>query len=517
MLIFIWRLISIPLIFLKYLVKNTYIDEFGAQQELDNPARLRFVFEDLGGVFMKFGQILAMRFDILPMSYAEALLNLLDNAHTVENDKMFDVFFNETGEDIREVFENLDETPISTASFAQVYKGTHEGEIVVIKIQKPDVEKYISSDLILLSFFAYIIDIVGILKAVSVKEIVSQLKEWVGNELNYTIEACNAQTIYDHAKKHDLENVIIPKIYHEFTTERIIVQEFLDGFQVNKIIKGLMIDRDGTIKMLEKNDIDLLEVSKLFIRDIMRQYFIDGIFHADPHPANLMLLSGNKIGYVDFGIIGKLKYNNLELLRYIKGASELEFSEAAKGMVNFIGIRAKQELGSILEKPKMKKFYDIIMEFITERLTDDFKPIINDWHFNTGNKALDLKDRSSAVIFLKTVKTIEKYYMKFPSDVIAFMRALLILDMVCLKMTDEFDMIKAINLFFGSYTLERAQRMSSSHIEEMDRIHGIKNIAAREEYIKEREYNVRERFIDIAYALAERYPELYNKIKKIRI
>lgn len=515
--IFISRIFTIPIILLKYSVKRTYVDQFGTRQKLDNPIRLRLIFEDLGGVFIKFGQILAMRFDLIPMSYARALLNLLDNDRIVPNDRMFNVFLDETGKDIRDVFDNFNEKSIATASFAQVYKGTYKKEPIVIKIQKPNTEKYISSDLAILGLFSYVIDKIGILRAVSMKEVVFQMREWLKDELDYTIEACNAQTIYDHTNKHNLKDVVIPKIYHELSTKRVLVQEFLDGFQANKIINNLITDPEKTKRILKENNIDLLEVSNFFLRDIMRQYFIDGFFHADPHPANLIIFPGNKIGYIDFGIIGKLKYNNFGMLKYIKGSVDLEFNFAAKGIVDFIEIRTKGELGGTLDKKNVKKLHDIVLEFIVNKLTEDFKPITNDWHFYTGNKELDLKKRSSAVTFLKVVKSVEKYYMKFPPDVIAFIRALLIIDMVCLKLTDDFNMIKAINSFFERHTLDEVKTMSASHMVEVERIHEIRYTEANLERTQDREYEAREKFIDIVYALAEKYPELYNKIKRIKI
>lgn len=515
--ILIKRVFLIPIILLKYAVKKTYIDECGRGQKLTNPIRLRFVFEDLGGVFMKFGQILAMRFDILPIDYAVSLLNLLDNAPKAQDEKMFSVFFNETGKDIRKVFNNFSEVSISTASFAQIYKGSYKGEIVIIKIQKPNAQKYISSDLLLLGFFATIIDGIGVLKAVSMKKVIFQLKEWLREELDYTIETCNNQTIYDHAKKHNLKDVIVPKVYHEFATRRVLVQEFLNGFQVNKIINNLIKDPEKTNGVLKENNIDPLKVSDLFIRDMMRQYFIDGFFHADPHPTNLMIFPGNKIGYMDFGIIGKLEYDNYGMLKYIRGSANLEFHFAAKGIMDFIEVYARRKLGGALDKQSFKRIFDIIIEFITDQLTEDIKPITNDWHFYTGSKDAGLEKRSSAATFLKVVKAIEKYHMKFPPDVIAFIRALLIVDMVCLKLANDFNMINAINSFFKSYSIEEIENISARHMEEMERVHEIRYIDENTEYIRDKEYFEKEKFIDIAYALAEKYPDLYNDIKSVRI
>lgn len=515
--ILIKRIFIIPVIFLKYTIKRSFVDEFGEKQKLTNPTRLRFVFQDLGGVFMKFGQILAMRFDILPMDYAVSLLNLLDNAPKVSDEKMFHIFKNETGKDIGEVFSNFTATSIATASFAQVYKGTYNGEVVIIKIQKPNARKYIKSDLLLLGFLTIIIDWVGILKAVSMQEVLFQLKEWLREELDYTIETCNNQTIYDHVKKHKLKNVIIPKVYHEFATKKVLVQGFLNGFQVNKTINNLIKNPEKTKRVLKENNIDPLEVANLFIRDIMRQYFIDGFFHADPHPANLMIFPENKIGYMDFGIIGKLENDNHGMLKYIRGSANLEFHLAARGIVEFIECRIRKELGETLNRKSFKRAFDIILNFVTEQLTEDFKPVINDWHFHTGNKKSNLKQRSSAVFFLKVVKSVEKYHMKFPPDVIAFIRALLIIDMVCLKLSDDFSMVKAVNSFFESHSLDKVKVMSEEHMEEMERLHEIIYTSRSNEYIKDKEYGAKERFVDIAYALAEKYPDLYNKMKGIRI
>ena len=378
-------------------------------------------------------------------------------------------------------------------------------------------KQYIKSDLLLLGFFTIIIDWIGVLKAVSMQEVVFQLKDWLREELNYTIETCNNQTIYDHVKKHKLENVIIPKVYHEFATGKVLVQEFLNGFQVNKIINGLIKNPIKTKLTLKENNIDPLEVANLFIRDIMRQYFIDGFFHADPHPANLMIFPGNKVGYMDFGIIGKIKSDNHGMLKYIRASANLEFHSAAKGITEIIELRIKNELGETLHKKGFKKAFDIILNFITDKLTEDFTPITNDWHFSAGNKNLGLKQRSSAVTFLKVVKTVEKYNMKFPSDVIAFVRTLLIIDMVCLKLSDDFNMVKAINSFFDEHSLDDVKVMSSEHMEEVERIHEIVYTSRSHEYRKDKEHGMKERFADIVYTLAEKYPELYNKMKGIRI
>ena len=170
--IFFGRLLSFAGVLLEHALKRTYVDESGETQKLTNAARLRFMFEDLGGVFLKLGQILAMRFDILPLDYARELLNLLDDTKHIPNEELFPIFKEETGKNIKKFFEELDETSIATASFSQVYKAKYRGEEVIVKIQKPDSRKYVNADLIILRIAAFFIDRAGLLKAVSMAEVV---------------------------------------------------------------------------------------------------------------------------------------------------------------------------------------------------------------------------------------------------------------------------------------------------------------------------------------------------------
>ena len=523
---FLGRLLSFAGVLLEYALRRNYLDESSQTQKLTNPARLRFLFEDLGGVFLKFGQILAMRFDILPLDYATELLNLLDNTKHIPNEEMFPIFKEETGKDIKEFFEELDKTSIATASFAQVYKAKYQGEEVIIKIQKPDSRKYVNADLTILRIAAFFIDRAGLLKAVSMAEVVRELEHWLEEELDYTIEAHNNQIIYEHAQRHKLEDIIVPKIYEELATKRILVQEFLSGIQVKRALTYLATRPQDIGRILEERKIDLLKSANRFITDLMRQYFVDKIFHADPHPGNLMLFPQSRIGYIDFGIIGRTAYDNSGLLRFIRGAVELDFREVAEGFVAFADQRFRRETGELIESDqKIKATYEKVMEFITVKLSEDLAPILKDWHFFTGAKDLPLSKRTSAIAFLKAVKAAEKYKIKFPPDVIAFIRSLLIIDMVCLKLTDDFDMVKAAKAFFEEKSLEEVKEESAEHAPELAGILDFGALRAAESdpekesslnlRAEEQRYAVKERFMSMVSALAEKYPELYNELKEI--
>ena len=484
------------------------------------------ILEELGGVYMKFGQILAMRFDIMPMRYAVALLELLDNAKRIENEKMFAIFERETGKKINEVFNKVDETPLGTASFAQVYRGLWGDNDVVIKIQKPESEKYIKADLAFLRLVMPLFRFFGSLKSVPPKEILAQLEEWLEDELDYTAEAQNNKILYDHARRHKLENVAIPKIYIDFATKKVLVQEFLSGSQVKKIMVYLDTRPEDLKKILNERNIDLLKASNAFIYDLMRQYFIDGFFHADPHPANLMIFPESKIGFIDFGIIGRSNYDNIGLLRFIKAAAELDFRESAEGLADFLNQRIMREYGEMIESdPVMQKVYETPLNFVIRRLTEDLAPIVKDWHFFTGRKDSPISQRSSSRAFLKIAKTIEKYGLRFPPDVIGFLRSLLIIDMVCLKLSEDFDMVKAARVFFDRHTVEEVQAQAPRHREETSKLNDlgslrIAEVAPEKEgaiavAVGEKRYAAKEKMMNLVATLAEKHPELYKELAQI--
>ena len=475
---------------------------------------------------MKLGQILAMRFDIMPMRYATALLDLLDDAKRVDNEKMFAVFEKETGKKINDVFNKVDEIPLGTASFAQVYKGLWGDNEVVIKIQKPESEKYIQADLAFLRFLLPLARFFGSLKSVPPKEILAQLEEWLEDELDYTAEAQNNKILYDHAKRHKLENVAIPKIYTELATKRVLVQEFLAGSQVKKIMVYLNTRPDDLKKILNERNIDLFKAANAFIYDLMRQYFIDGFFHADPHPANLMIFPESKIGFIDFGIIGRSNYDNIGLLRFIKAATELDFRECAEGLADFLNQRVMRDYGDMIESdPQMQKIYETVLNFVTRRLAEDLAPIVKDWNFFTGRKDASISERSSSRAFLRIARTIEKYGLRFPPDVIGFLRSLLIVDMVCLKLSEDFDMVKAARVFFERHTIEEVQAQAPQHRQETAQLNELESLRIVEiapekegaalDVAGEKRYASKEKMMNLIAALAEKYPELYNELKEV--
>ena len=255
------------------------------------PERLRETFERLGPTFIKFGQIMAERPDIVPQRYVEELEKLQDDVPGFESEKAKQIVEEEIGLDN---FESFEEEHLAAASIAQVHRATLEnGEEVVVKIRRPGIKEQISRDLEILEFIAkrgvkrsdYLSDI-------RLLESVEEFARWTRQELNLKEEARNGELLAENLANE--ENVKIPEIYTDLTTEKVIVMEYMEGVRITNE------------KALKEMNIDAEELAATAVRSGLKQVLRDGFFHADPHPSNFLISPDGKLVMIDFGMMGRL-------------------------------------------------------------------------------------------------------------------------------------------------------------------------------------------------------------------
>lgn len=272
--------------------------------------RIRMALEELGPTFVKLGQILSTRYDLLPEDIVEELMYLQDKVKEFSFETARKIFYDQTGKDIDEVFEFFDEKPIAAASIGQVYKGTLKTkENVVIKIQRPNINKIIKKDMEVLHSMAHVIDErfnkTGMIRAV---DIIRELSYSIHKELDYTYEAQNAQKFGENFK--DNKNAVIPKIYWDYTTKKVVVMEEIRGIKISDI------------EEIERRNWDKSKIGKIGASLFMEQVFIHGLFHGDPHPGNILIVDKEKIGFIDFGIVGYIDDSMLSFIISLLKASQ---------------------------------------------------------------------------------------------------------------------------------------------------------------------------------------------------
>jgi len=261
---------------------------------LKREERIRKVFEELGPTFIKFGQALSLRPDIIPVKLADELKKLQDSVPPFPCEIAIKTIEEELDNKITNLFSYFDPNPLAAASIAQVHRAkTFSDEEVAVKVRRPNIEKTIKEDLDILFGIAKIIEQkVPELELYNPVQILQEFSSIIKKELNFYYEGRNIDIFRRNFK--DDNTVYIPKVYWEITGEKVLTIELIDGVKCSDL------------EMLEQKGLDKKEIAFNGAQLILKQVFEYGFFHADPHPGNIYVLEGNIIAPLDFGIVGRL-------------------------------------------------------------------------------------------------------------------------------------------------------------------------------------------------------------------
>jgi len=268
------------------------------------PERLRMLFEELGGAFIKFGQMLALQPDLLSLEYCNALFNLLDRVPPFGFDEVESIFVEELGRRPSEIFERFDPNPLATASIGQVHLAWLDGRKLAVKVQRPTARQAFAGDMRLMTAAINLIKTLHLRACHWMIEPMSEFVAWTREELDYRHEARYMHRLRQNARGNPHE--CVPEVLDEFTTGRVLVMEFLEGHTVLAYLRALERGDESLIEELERARFDSHEVASHIIDNFLGDVFQHGLFHADLHPANLMILPDNAVGYIDFGITGTI-------------------------------------------------------------------------------------------------------------------------------------------------------------------------------------------------------------------
>jgi len=258
------------------------------------PARVRRALEELGPSFIKLGQILATRVDLFPPEWIDELSKLQDEAPPLPFEALRAQLSEDLGGPPEEIFPALDTTPLAAASLAQVHRAQlADGTEVILKIRRPGIRPVVEADLRLLERLAEILEAdAPDLKRYRPREVVRQFVLSLRRELDFAAEARNAERVA--ANLAEREDITVPRIHWQWTSERLNVQDFVDGIAGREL------------RLLPVMGLDAPVLAQRGATAVLQMILEDGFFHADPHPGNVYYLSGNRIAFIDFGMVGRL-------------------------------------------------------------------------------------------------------------------------------------------------------------------------------------------------------------------
>ena len=273
---------------------------------------LREMLDELGPTFVKFGQLLSTRPDVVPPDIIAELRGLQDDVRPFPYSDVERTIEEELGQPVVRLFTEFDREPLAAASIGQVHRATlPNGRRVVVKVQRPDAPRKIEADLSLMYQAARLVkERIRALDFIDASEIVDEFARSIRQELDYRLEARNADAFHKEFAGHP--HVAVPRVYWTYTRSRVLTLEYLDGVQ--------LADLELDAWSLEQRR----HLAYLITETWMTMIFRNGFFHADPHPANILVLSPERIGLVDFGLTGRLTDDDMTKLTrlFIDAASE---------------------------------------------------------------------------------------------------------------------------------------------------------------------------------------------------
>ena len=328
------------------------------------PEKLRLILEDLGPTYIKLGQIMSMRSDIFPKKICDEFMRLRSEVTPMPFSEVREVIEHAYGMKLEDVFEEIQETPIGSASIAQVHKAKlKSGETVVVKVQRKGIYETMSRDIAFLHRAVKLMPPINMAGLVDMNQVLDEMWVVAQDEMNFLAEAANMEEFARLNK--NVAFVTSPMLYREYTTTQVLVMEYIDGIGV-----------DEKEKLLEAG-YDLDEIGSKMADNYVKQIMEDGFFHADPHPGNMRIRDG-KIVWIDMGMMGRFSQRDQVLLgKVIKGVATNDVS---------LIVEAVLSLGDFHDKPDQKLLYSDIGDWLTKYGNANFGGL------NMGTLMQDLMD-----------------------------------------------------------------------------------------------------------------------------
>lgn len=280
---------------LGWLVAHLDLPGLGSRREEGErplaPERLVAVLRDLGPTFVKIGQMLSTRSDILPAAYTDALQGLQDDVGPFPFEEVEAQIHQALGGSIDSLFAAFDETPVATASISQVHRARlHSGEEVAVKVRRPDVKERLETDLSLLLFLARRAEAqFPEVRLMGLTGILQELRKGISEETDFRVEAGHLQRFAENFAGNDA--ILIPAVFRSHTAEQVLTMEWVEGVRIGRAREA---------------GFDMRKVGERYLGAAFQMLLEDGLFHGDLHPGNVLVLEGDRLGLLDFGLVGRL-------------------------------------------------------------------------------------------------------------------------------------------------------------------------------------------------------------------
>ncbi|WP_299717141.1 AarF/UbiB family protein [Tardiphaga sp.] len=426
-----------------------------AARGLPVPVRIRLAIERLGTTYLKLGQFMAMRFDLLPREICDELQRLFENVPPLPFDTVRAVVEAELGAPLADLFSGFDPQPIGAASIAQVHSArNHRGERLAVKIQRPDIDRVFEADMRILGRLARAVDWFGWFPSLVLNDMVAEFATFTRRELDFVLEGRTAERLRSYATTAET----VPRIYWTMTTRKVLTMEFIEGLSIAEAGRRLQRGEAATIHTALPHFF-LDEALHNLAFASLHQFFGTGFFHADPHPGNILLLADSRVAFIDFGIFGMLSREKRE---WLAGYTE----NLAVGNID-TAYRYYAKLSTPTGRTDLEAF------------RRETKAVLSEWYQSSLRANTALSERHIGKVIGDITDILRRHSVRVDLDTLLFWRAAIALDSSALSLSADFDLMREMRYYFRQ-----------QHPSPVDRLMAVATSAARTADVRQAVTNV---------------------------
>ncbi len=400
-------------------------------------ARLRRTIESLGGLWIKFGQLLSLRHDLYPPAFCLELMGVQDKAKGFPGHVARRVIEEAYGVPVEAVFEWFDDQPVAAASIGQVHRARlrRGRRDVAVKVQRPDAVETFTKDLGMIGFLLRRLGSFESMRNLRFDEFHWEVHRMFEEELDYRREATRQRRMRGILRHH---RIYVPRIWKRYVTDRVLVMEFLHGVFMSEFLLATNKDPERVRRWLETNEIDPRRVGRTLYQSFMRQVLEEPIFHSDLHPGNIVLFREGRVGLIDFGASGRL-YPDLRrpILELNYKLSRRANTEAADAMLRLVGPGPRTDL---------------------DEYRRDIVQVFRKWQSNSEVPTLPYAERSAVFMYEKMGEVSKRHQVVVTWDYLRIDRGNFTLNVSLMHLFPEMDFTEELRRFFREGVRRRRTR-----------------------------------------------------------
>jgi predicted unusual protein kinase regulating ubiquinone biosynthesis (AarF/ABC1/UbiB family) len=405
-------------------------------------ARLRAVFEDLGGSFLKLAQQLSIRVDMLPYAYCAELSKMLDRVPAFPTSEAIAIIERNLGQPLGDVFEVFDPEPIGSASLACVYQARlKSGERVAVKVRRPGIGPLIAADLRALDWLLVVGETLTIIPPDVGRRFTEDFRTILFNEMNFRAEARYTDLFRRRAARRK-KDVTAPKVYFPYCTEEVMVSEFVSGVWMWELLAAVDRNDQEFLSRVAQIGIEPKALASKLVVIMLRESQEELFFHADPHPANLVIMPNNKVCFIDFGAIGRFSTATRKIFR------ELRY-HMSKGDIGRIVNTALSLAGPL---PPM----DI------DKVRNEMEKIYSDWVYAMNSRDAEWWEKSTGQAWLRFLEVARQYSLPASYESITYFRTSFSYDSIITRLNRDIDIVKEFETYARQAGKEARERVKKN-------------------------------------------------------